>query len=469
MDKDRVKFLKQELEVKKQQLEEAQKLTNQYNAMQLGLKLILNGSYGAFANKHFVCFCNGVASTITSHGRELTKTMNNDNEDYWFNIFHTDYDLHKAVKIHEMVLDYINVNNLDIREIVKVDKSYDGLYTRKYDDIVSILDLDDIDIPTIEKFKHDYVNSVSRIPFDNPTELDIFKTGTAVLSVPVSAYADTDSLFVGFKPAMVALKWKQEPLEFVLFVSKYRMQPYFLERLKIYAAKFNVENKQDFELEQISKSIIFIIKKMYVKNVVWEEGLFYDYETNIQPKGIKLVRSETPAFIRDKKLGIYKIINYFFKNPETMNDRELTKIMRDMKEQFKMAKIEDICFNSSCSKYSEKVIDDMDSFKLRKGVHHAVKAAAFHNYLLNQNPKLKQQYNLIKSGQKIRIYYTTHSLSNELGFIAGAYPKEIAIKYAPVDYDTQFHKAAIKFVNSFTRVLGLSELNPSLTFRCSLF
>jgi hypothetical protein len=70
-----------------------------YNALQTGLKLVLNGSYGAFAASYFVLFNNHVAGTITAEGRELTKKMDRDNEDYWYNLWHDDYELHQSLGI----------------------------------------------------------------------------------------------------------------------------------------------------------------------------------------------------------------------------------------------------------------------------------------------------------------------------------------------------------------------------------
>ena len=70
-----------------------------YNALQLALKLILNGSYGAFATPYFVLFNQHVAGTITAQGRDLTKTMDAVNERYWYNQWHIDYELHSRLGI----------------------------------------------------------------------------------------------------------------------------------------------------------------------------------------------------------------------------------------------------------------------------------------------------------------------------------------------------------------------------------
>ena len=42
-----------------------------------------------------------MAGTITAQGRELTKTMDKFNEDYWYNHWHTDFELHTKLGIKD--------------------------------------------------------------------------------------------------------------------------------------------------------------------------------------------------------------------------------------------------------------------------------------------------------------------------------------------------------------------------------
>lgn len=95
---------------------------------------VLNGSYGAFATQYFILFNEHVAGTITAQGRDLTQTMHHVNEDYWYNQWHLDTELHK---------------NLCVKNVTQISKD-EG----------------------------------------------------------VSIYADTDSLFVSFKPAIDHSDWK---------------------------------------------------------------------------------------------------------------------------------------------------------------------------------------------------------------------------------------------------------------------
>jgi DNA polymerase elongation subunit (family B) len=63
------------------------------------LKLVLNGSYGAFAASYFILHNPHVASSITAQGRDLTKTMDRVNEEYWYEQWHLDKELHNKVCI----------------------------------------------------------------------------------------------------------------------------------------------------------------------------------------------------------------------------------------------------------------------------------------------------------------------------------------------------------------------------------
>lgn len=458
---EKIKDLKRQIQSKKDDILEAKKMADRYNSLQLALKLVMNGSYGALANKHFVLFCNGVASTITAHGRDLVQHMDIANEDYWYNQWHLDTELHLELEKYRRILEYINFNDLSIDFIFGDDE--EGKGRLMLEKIKTELDIENTQCPKVKPIDPSWVDAITRIKVEKPIKGDT-RTGAVVRNVPVSVYIDTDSLFVGYKPGIDSMGWDQDNLQFILKVSELRIQPHFKIKLDEYAAKYGVENKQDFELEQISKSIIFLAKKMYVKNVVWDEGVFSEPETSLQAKGVDLVRSSSPKFTRDK---VYDILKYFFQNPNNMNDRELVKMVRNLKELFKLEPIENISMSSSCNNYAAKVIDDQDSLQIVKGAHHAVKAAALHNYLLNNNSDYKTKYSLLKSGNKIKYYYTTSKLNNEFAY--SVYPKEIADKYAPIDIDKQFEKTILNIVNRFGSVLGLSPLNPQLTFTLSLF
>ena len=386
----------QKIEELKRQAAQLKRDVDYYNALQLALKLVLNGSYGAFAAPYFILFNNHVAGTITAEGRTLTQTMNKVNEDYWYNQWHNDFELHQKM----------NLKNVT-------------------------------PIPRTEE---------------------------------VSIYADTDSLFVSFKPAMDHCEWRHQyesELDFIHALDKARYADYFKKCLDEHAATYGVENKQDFELERISESIISIAKKKYIQHIVYEDGIPYDRFSYIFPKGVELVRSSTPLFARDKIVGIVK---YLFEHPDTFNIKELLRLVKNLKKEFDLCvpdRIDEICMQSSCSKYEEKVLNDKDKLEFVSGSHFAVKAAAYHNYLLHRNKGLQNKYEFIHTGDKIKYYYCKDKSVNDIfAYIRGSYPIEMAPE---IDLDTQFDKCILSPINSIIEPLGMPLITKRLSVVLDIF
>ncbi len=94
-----MKSIKEQIEELKKREKQLKQEVDYYNALQLALKLVLNGSYGALATQYFILFNNKVAGSVTAQGRDLTKTMNDLNEKYWYEMWHTDYELHKLLGV----------------------------------------------------------------------------------------------------------------------------------------------------------------------------------------------------------------------------------------------------------------------------------------------------------------------------------------------------------------------------------
>ena len=114
-------------------------------------------------------------------------------------------------------------------------------------------------------------------------------------------------------------------------------------------------------------------------------------------------------------------------------------------------------------------MDDQDTFEVVKGTHFGVRASAHHNFLLNKYSQYKTRYDLIRGG-KIKWYFCDSPYYERLGYLRNFHPTEITTaEGVNVDYDTQFEKCAINFINSFTKVLGLSDLTKNLRFRYSIF
>jgi len=443
-------------------------------AMQLALKLTLNGTYGAFANRFFVCSNADIANSITAHGRDTNQYMMENIEDYFYNQWHLDKDIHKRLG-----REYIGIENGKYAAYT-IDFQMLGW---KHDTLESLLKHKIIGLEHLKenKFQHNDIEILYQYdiwdfsnvqPLDeNPIwgELEGRKKYEGKNQIIV--YGDTDSLYVTLLPMMKSVGFDKSEDDnwgkrWILHVDEICIKPFFNKLLDAYASTFGVKSLHDFELETISKSALFLKKKHYLNNIVWEDGVNYESLSYFYPKGIEIIRSSTPPFVRK---NIYRVINYLFSNPGKITIQEILKIVKELRREFEMADIEDISMTTSCSNYNQKVIDDTVTLCCVKGAHFGVKASAFHNFLLNKNSEYKTKYDMVKSG-RIKYYYCKHPQAEVFAYLRSFHPIEITEKEKVViDMDTQFEKSFLGIVNKFIEPLGLPTINKRLSVLTSLF
>jgi hypothetical protein len=288
---------------------------------------------------------------------------------------------------------------------------------------------------------------------------------------PCVRYQDTDSMYFSYEPIMKSIGYDGNPIEFILHMDKVLMKKIFNKLLIKYGEKYQVKNKQDFELETISKSILFFEKKHYLKDVIWEDGVYHDTMSHFSPTGIKIVRSSTPPFVRGHKQsgGIWEFIRNIFDNAENLNIQECLKIVKDLRKEFEMSDIEDISMTTSVTGYEEKVLNDTTGVEVKLASNFSLKAAALHNYLLNKNSEYKTKYDMIKDG-RVKYYYCKHPLNNVFAYMRGSHPTEIVEKERVLlDYEVQFDKTVLSIANDFMRALDLPLINKRISVLNSLF
>lgn len=404
---------------------------NKYNAFQNGLKISMNSIYGAFGNEFFVCSTKDIAGAITAMGRDAVKYMDKVAETYAYEYWHIDEDLHK----------YLGINTEDIKQI---DASY--------------------------------IHRESKTIYDKiPTDFEI-EEGEYQRKISVINYVDTDSAFFNFDILMESCNWQGDPQEFVEKVAKFRLEPLFKKKLDNYAKKYGVKNLQDFELENINESVLFVAKKMYIKHTVWEDGTQYPRLKHLVPKGLQLIKKGTPKFA---KKNVMDIILYIFDNPKTYNIKDLLKFVQKLRKEFELTDINDIVPTTNINSYwSSKIlengalidgpgiIEDKQEYKYAKGTYFAIKAAGLYNHLLYQHPELINTYEVIKPGTKVKIYPCIDERNDKFCYIPGSYPAEFA---APVDTQKLFHDTVSKQVNTYLTALDLPILNERLKIIVSLF
>ena len=434
----------------------------------------MNGSYGAFATQYFILFNQHVAGTITAQGRDLTKTMHAVNERYWYEQWHLDYELHARLGVKnvtpilkkngEEVSIYADTDSLFVSFEPAINHcEWRNLYLNNIDSIdkkFSILEYR-------QETKTDNQNCLGI--FRKPDELKEFLKNNTVDYLIIDGYFVKDRGFNSpelkelLKDIEIRWNWFNE-LDFIHGIDGFRFGGYFKNCLEEYAESFGVKNREDFELERVSESIMNFSKKKYIQNIVYEDGIPFDRLTYIFPKGVELVRSSTPLFAREK---IIQIVKYLFEHPDNFNIKDLLKLVKNLRKEFELADIDDISMQSSCSNYETKVLEDKDRLSFVSGAHFAVKSAAYYNFLLNQNKGLQSKYEFIKSGTKIKYYHCKNKKINEIfAFIRGSYP----IEFAPeVDYDLQFYKTIISPINSIITPLGMPEITKRLSVVLDIF
>ena len=399
--------------------------------------------------------------------------MNRLNEQYWYKQWNLDFELHQKLGVK-------NVTQIPKDEPVSIYADTDSLFV-SFEPCIQHCDWKNLVLPYISKFQKPFIILENRqeTKTDNPNCKGIFRSvfdmkewlksnevqtiiidGYFVKSRDLNKDAELKDLL---KDKIILWNWANE-LDFIQGVDFFRYGGYFKKCLEEYAEGYGVKNREDFELERISESIINLSKKKYIQHIVYEDGIPFDRLTYIFPKGVELVRSSTPAFAREK---IVEIVKYLFSHPDTFNIKDLLKLVKNLRREFELANIDDICMQSSVSRYEEKVLDDKERLNFISGTHFAVKAAAYYNFLLHKEKGLQQKYEFIKSGAKIKYYCCKNKRINEtFAYIRGTYPMEFAPE---VDYDIQFFKSIISPINSIIKPLNMPEITKRLSVVMDIF
>lgn len=284
-----------------------------------------------------------------------------------------------------------------------------------------------------------------------------------------------NSTYITFQEAIYGSEYtdpenKIDPLKFVTDLYDNRLSAYLDRRFSDYAKPWNTTNLQNFELETVLKRMISLKKKKYVGDMVYKDGIIKESLSDPKLTGIEVVRSDTPKFVRTKLLDIIKI---FLEKGNDLDYKWFVGYVKGIKKEFMTADIGDISFNMSIGDYEKGVRierDAQDVPKLIVNMHCPmhVRAAGYHNLLLENKPELKKKYSLIRSGDKVK-YYHVKDISQDkpvFAFLPGVFPYEIAPE---VDYDMQFSKAFIDPINRFMVAMGFAEIPSNLVVSNALF
>jgi len=276
-------------------------------------------------------------------------------------------------------------------------------------------------------------------------------------------YMDTDSVYVTFEHIIKSCDTKLNPVDFILKLKEYRLNSYLKQKFEEYAASFNTKNLQDLELEKISYSALMVAKKKYSLDLAWKDpGVFFKPQEKIKTVGLETQQGSTPKFVKKALKELIKMIHEKSKN---LKYAEAVQRLKEYKKDFVLQYPEDLAKQQSIGDYEKYVLEDKKGIKLASKAQANVQSAAVYNYML-QNSKFKSKYNLIKTGDKIKWYYSKDTDYEVFGFLPNNYPYEFAPQ---VDYDKQFERVLVDPFNRCIEAMGYNPIPGNLIYARSLF
>lgn len=275
---------------------------------------------------------------------------------------------------------------------------------------------------------------------------------------PLVVYGDTDSNYVTFQEVVKSCNYEGDPKDLILKINEYRLKEYLKKSFEKYSEKWNTKNYQDFEMETLSKSGMFLGKKKYVTDLIYEDGVHIESLSRLKITGVEMVKGGTPPFVREKLTYLTK---YIFSKGGSFVLRDFVQELKKIKNEFKMQEPKNISNAVAVNNYEKFIINDTTALEVTKSCPIHVRASGYHNYLLNKS-KYKDKYQLIKSSQKVNFYFVktnSEKENNVFAYPQGVFPYEFA---PPVDYDEQFTKTILDPINRFIEAMGHNPISPNL-------
>jgi DNA polymerase elongation subunit (family B) len=159
--------------------------------------------------------------------------------------------------------------------------------------------------------------------------------------------------------------------------------------------------------------------------------------------GLEMVKSSTPAVIRDKLKDSLQVILHG-------TEKDLHKYVMDFKREFDKMPVEDIAFPRSCNGIKQYA----GSPVYIKGTPIQVRGALLYNHHCKRMG-IDKKYQAIRDGDKIKFVYvrTPNPFQEDVIAFPQVLPKEFALE-TYIDYDLQFQKVFLDPLQIVIESLG---------------
>ena len=317
-------------------------------------------------------------------------------------------------------------NNIQLAKKVSLNSAYGALgsqYFRFYDlrMALGVTTAGQLSIRWIEAKINDYMNKL--------------------LSTENKDYviaSDTDSIYLKLGPLVDKFVKDQSDVNKVISIMdkicEDKLQPFIDKSYKELADYVHAyQQKMEMKREGLSNKGIWTAKKRYILNVYNNEGVAYK-EPQMKVMGLEMIKSSTPAAIREKMKEAISIMM-------SGTENDIHKFIANFREEFKALPPEDISSPRGCNGLA-KYASSLSMYEKGTPIH--VKGAILYNHHLKEKG-LTKKYPLIQEGEKLKYSYLKmpNPFKDTVISFPGRLPKEFGL-HDYIDYDTQFEKAFIE-------------------------
>jgi DNA polymerase elongation subunit (family B) len=257
---------------------------------------------------------------------------------------------------------------------------------------------------------------------------------------------DTDSIYLTLEHLVEKVCDGKDTAAKIKFMDKICedvFQPFIDQGYQELAEYMNAySQKMVMKREVLADKGIWTAKKRYVLNVHNSEGVQFA-KPKVKVMGLEMVKSSTPAVIRDKLKDSLQVILHG-------TEKDLHKYITDFREEFLKMPVEDIAFPRGVNGLKQYAGSPIYS----KGTPIHVRGSLLFNHHLKRLG-LDKKYQPIKEGEKIKFVYVRkpNPFNEDVIAFTQELPKDFGL-HSFIDYDLQFQKTFLDAMQTVIEPLG---------------
>ena len=261
---------------------------------------------------------------------------------------------------------------------------------------------------------------------------------------------DTDSIYLTLETLVEQTcvgKTDEQKIKFMDKICEDVFQPFIDSGYQELADYMNAySQKMQMKREVLADKGIWTAKKRYILNVHNSEGVQYE-KPKIKVMGLEMVKSSTPAVIRDKLRDSIEVI---LKGDQA----DLQNYILDYRKEFEKLPVEEIAFPRGVNGMKQYAGSPIYS----KGTPIHVRGALLFNHY-TKKMGLDKKYQPIRDGDKIRFVYVRkpNPFQEDVIAFSQELPPEFQL-HSYIDYDKQFEKV---FLDALQIIIGSLGWNTS--------